>query len=178
LVRALIGSLLLAVAGVACATTPGPPPEELLGPAELSRTGGCSDAFFYATSAEDTVALIVHWPDAASRAQAEGEWSEQVALPHADVRVTLQFGRFLSDGFCTDVVMPDRPQLLAEVPASSGEVETRIVAEPGAEPFFPLAKAHLVLRDVVFEVPLTDGVETWRIESLELDDIEVGWFPG
>jgi hypothetical protein len=176
-VKALIGGLLLAVTGVACAA-PAPPPEQVLGSAELSRTGGCGDVFLYATSADDTVAVTVRWPDAASRAQAEGEWNEQVALPHADVRVMLQFGRFLSDGFCTDVIMPDRPQLLAEVPASSGEVALSIVAEPGAEPFFPLGRARLDLRDVVFEVPFSDGVETWRIESLELDGIEVGWFPG
>lgn len=176
--RVLIGGLLLALAGVACATTPGPPRDQLLGPAELSRAGGCSDVFLYATSADDTVAVTVNWPDAASRAQAEGESSEQVALPHTDVRVVLQFGRFLSEGFCTDVVMPDRPQLLAEVPASSGDAELRVVAEPGAEPFFPLGTARLVLRGLVFEVPVANGVEIWRIESLELRNVQVGWFPG
>jgi hypothetical protein len=178
LVRALIGGLLLAVAGAACAAAPSPPPEQVLGQEELTRAGGCGDAFLYATSADDTVAVTVRWPDAASRAQAEREWGQQVALPDADVRVVLQFGRFLSDGFCTDVVMPDRPQVLAELPPMAGELELSIVAEPGAEPFMPLGRADLVLRDAVFEVPTRDGVEIWRIELLELHNVEVGWFPG
>jgi hypothetical protein len=171
----LVGCVLLVVG---CAFGSEPPAEHTLSQADFSAAGGCADAFLYATTADETLALTVNWTEAATRAQAEGEWREHVSLPHPDVRMVLQFGRFLADGYCTDVVMPDRPQILAELPPTAGELELSVVAEPGAEPFMPLGRADLVLRDAVFEVPTRDGVEIWRIDLVELRDVEVGWFPG
>jgi hypothetical protein len=175
---ALLALLLVALGVAGCESVPPAPPEQVLGATELSRTGGCGDAFIFATSADETIALTVNWAQAASRAQVEGGWSDTVALPHADVTVGLQYGRHLSEGFCTDVIMPDRPLILGEVPATQGEVGITLQPAPGAQPFMPLANATVRLSNVVFEVPLDEGVELWRIESLELTNIAVGWLAG
>lgn len=173
----LLLTALLIVIGVGCAAEAPAPTEQLLGPAELARAGGCADVFLYAATAEGSVAVTVNWPDAAGRAMAEGEWRETVTLPDHLVRVTLQLGRSLADPLCNDVVT-DAWLIMIEVPAASGEAEIQVVPNPGGEPFMPLGTARLVLRDVVFEVPVDDTTAIWRIELLELDGIQVGWLAG
>lgn len=170
--------LALAMVPVACESAPPAPPENVLGGADMTEVGGCGDAFVWVTNSDSTIALTVNWAEAASRAQADGQLQETATLPDEQVTVTIQFGQHLADGFCTDVLMPDRPRIVAEAPASSGEAEITVLAAPGAEPFMPLASAGVSLSDLVFEVPVEGSFETWRIESLDIPDVQVGWLAG
>ncbi|CAN5578478.1 hypothetical protein BH23CHL6_BH23CHL6_13050 [soil metagenome] len=170
--------VLIASLAAACDAAPPTSAAHTLEGAEFQRTGGCGDAFVYGTNADNTIAVTINWAQAASRAQEAGPFEEKVALPDDRVVVSIQFGQHLSDGFCTDILMPDRPRILAEAQASTGEVQIEVLPAPGAEPFMPMAVASVTLGRAVFEVPVGDGFETWRIESLELRDLQVGWMAG
>lgn len=176
--RAVSALLLLVVLNACAAEAPPAPPENVLRPAELTRTGGCGDAFVYVTNADNSVAITINWSEAASRAREAGLFEATATLPDEQVSLNVQFGQELSAGFCTDIIEPDRPRILAEAPASTGEAEISVLPAPGAEPFMPLAAARVTLRDVVFEVPVDDTVEIWRIELFELPEVQVGWLAG
>lgn len=173
---ALLAALLVLIA-VGCAAEPEPSTETLLTAADFSRSGGCGDAILWATNQADTLAVIINRPAAATTAQANGEFRAVASLPAAEASVRIQLGRHLSDGFCSDIVMPGRPQVLGEVTPRAGEVEI-IVRPEATETLFSTGRATLLLTDVVFEFGSGDNAERWRIDRLELRDISVGWLPG
>ncbi|HWH23511.1 MAG TPA: hypothetical protein VNW68_01320 [Candidatus Limnocylindria bacterium] len=170
--------LLAACAGL---EGPTPTPERVIQGSELPIAGGCADTLLYATSQDAMVAVVVDWPGAASAAHAAGdfvEFSENVTLPADEVRVRLQVGSHLGDGFCTDVIVEGRPNISAEAEASAGVAEITVVPEAAADPIFPLGRATLELTDVVFVIDLGNGPEEWRLDRLELRNIQVGWLAG
>ena len=159
----------------------GPAPTASLEPglttADFPRTGGCGDAVIHAATAADDALVVISWPDAATRARADGLFEQRVTLPTSDVLVRLQVGRNLSEGQCTDIIMPDRPTILGETEALSGTIQLRIEPDAG-DPLFPTGRASVVLADVVFEFGRGENAERVRIDRLELHDIGVGWLPG
>ncbi len=74
--------------------------------------------------------------------------------------------------------MPDRQLLEHELSARAGHVEIGVEPAAEGEPFMPIGQASLLLEDVECEVGDEAALERWRIDRLELDGIEVGWFAG
>lgn len=178
--RLRLALLVVALAAAGCAaeplTTPGH--QIQLHGADFTHAGGCADAIIWATNADDTIAVMVDWQGAASAAQSENGFSDTVSLPGDQVTVRLQLGRFLSEGVCTDVIMEGRPTVLAESPAAAGTAQIEVTPEGQGDPIFPLARVHLALTNVLFEFQTSEGAEQWTIDSLQLDDVQVGWLPG
>lgn len=177
--RATLSALLLhALFIAACGgPPPTPTPSPGLSTADFPRAGGCGDTVIHAATAADDALVVIRWPDAATRARADGLFEQTATLPSSDVLVRLQVGRFLSEGQCTDIIMPGRPTLLGETEARSGIIQLRIEPDTG-DPLFPTGRASVLLTDVVFEFGSGENAERVRIERLELDDISVGWLPG
>jgi len=173
----LTALILIALVHAGCAApVPSPSPEPALGAADLPRAGGCADAVLYAVNEAQDLAVVVTWPQAATRAATAGEFEGERQLPADDVSVRLQVGRQLSTLLCNDVLM-EGAEVLAETEALEGTARIRIVPQ-GNDPLFPTGQAHLVLTNVVFEFGSGESAERWRIDRLEWQDINVGWLPG
>jgi hypothetical protein len=173
--RVLLAAFL--VAGCATASPPTPAPGLQLPGDQFARTGGCGNAFLFAATEDDRALIVIEWPNAASEAQLEGGYTDSASLPADNVRVRLQLGSRLSEGMCTDIIMPDAPLIETDVDAQSGQVEITVTPD-AADPIFPLARADLILTDVVFTVEAADGPQTYRLDRLELTDISIGWMAG
>ena len=87
---------------------------------------GCGDAFFWATNADDTVAVTVAVNERARSSQEPTTVSYDVGDPDLTARVLR--GDELSSTFCTDVLVGD--PVASETDASAGHVE--IVLDPQA----------------------------------------------
>jgi hypothetical protein len=144
---------------------------------DFTRGGGCGDTLLWTTNETDTVAIVVTWPEAASAAQQEEGYAETVSLPDERVTVELQVGQFLSEGFCTDILMPDRPRIDLDVAVIAGGASIEVMPE-AAQPPFPLGRANAVLTDLRFKVETVEGLELWSIDQIKLEDISVGWMAG
>lgn len=144
--------------------------------ADFTKSGGCGDVFMWATTEDDTFAVVVDWREAATKAVEAGSFDETVSLPDPDVSVSLQVGTMLSAGFCTDIAGMPGHRVDGNAPAVSGTVE--LAVRPNGDELFDTAQADLTLHDVVFDVTVGGEAQQWRVEQLELRDILVGWFAG
>lgn len=116
-------TLLLGLVLVSCGsdgdssdTTPLPP-----GTIELTNSGACADAFFWAESESGEIAVTVY-VEAFARS-AEGPTTISLALPDPDIDVEILTGRDLSLNFCTD--LPDsgsNPVTRVTPVAGTGEI--------------------------------------------------------
>ena len=144
-------------------------------PTKFTATGGCGDTFLWAATPDDTTAITIEWQGAASDGWEEDGFNEMADLPDGRIRVTLVTGRLLSTTYCTDVLGPDAGSV-SEVPAASGSVSLSV--RPDAARMRPSGQADLTLTEVEFEVTVGTKPEVWRLPTLELHDVLVGWFAG
>jgi hypothetical protein len=162
------------------AATPSPTPTatpagRVLGQTDFSRSGGCGDVFFYATSPEDGMSVTIEWHGAASAAWAASGFNGTKDIPDTELDVTLNVGSQLSALYCTDIgTIGAHADGTAH--AISGRVEIKVIPDAGG--FKPASHADLSLHDVGFEVIQGGEVQHWRIDELLLEDISVGWFAG
>ncbi len=94
------------------------------------------------------------------------------ALPDEDVVLRVQWGRRLGDSLECDDVIEEKPEIAGQADAIGGRVN--LLLEPGDD--YGNTQLDLSLEDVTFEV--IDGTGQGTLESLELTDLTVGWFPG
>jgi hypothetical protein len=148
---------------------------QVFGQADFTRSGGCGDAFVYATNGADSMSVTVDWRGAASTAWTGGGFDGTRQIPDGELDVTLNVGRLLSQLYCTDI-MTQEPRVDGTAHAIGGEVEISVTPDAGG--FQPQSHADVTLRDVVFEVIQGSEVQHWRIDELVLQDVSVGWFAG
>lgn len=140
---------------------------------ELTEVGGCGDARAYAATADDRHLISVRWDGAATRAVEAGGLDEQVRLAHDDVEVELQIGQQLAERLCTDVIDPAWPEIEQRWTAVAGGAG--IVVE-AAEDDHPVAT--VTLHDVEFEQTQDGGDHRWRLEEVEIVEVDIGWYAG
>jgi hypothetical protein len=143
--------------------------------ADFSRSGGCGDVFFYATSPEDGLSVTIEWRGAATAAWAASGFNGTKQIPDAELDVTLNVGSQLSALYCTDIgTIGAHADGTAH--AVSGQVDIKVTPDAGGSE--PSSHADVSLHDVVFEVIQGTEVQHWRIDELVLRDISVGWVAG
>ncbi|MEA2677856.1 MAG: hypothetical protein QOJ81_1997 [Chloroflexota bacterium] len=142
--------------------------------AQFVNTGGCGDAFIWATNAAGTAAITVEWGGAASEAWANGPFNDTQQLPNPEITVSVVEGNGLSTYYCNDVRGPGQGTT-SEIEATSGAVE--VAVRPDPEGFQPAGHADLRLSDVTFTIRLGSG-ETWRLDELVIENVSVGWLAG
>jgi hypothetical protein len=114
--------LLAACGSDPVATAVDPDPVDLV---ELGPGGACGDAFFWAATADDSIAVTV-MVDARERSTREPfRASYDVSAPELTVKVLR--GERLSSTFCTDILVGDPVE--SETAASAGTAEVRL--DPG-----------------------------------------------
>jgi hypothetical protein len=141
--------------------------------AQFVNTGGCGDAFFWATNAAGSAAITIEWRGAASEAWASDGFEATEQLPNPEITVTVIEGSQLTNYYCNDIRMPGQGTT-SEIEASSGTVE--IAVRPTAEGFEPSGQADLRLSDVTFRLAV--GGEVWHLAELVIENVSVGWLAG
>ena len=119
--------------------------------------------------------MVVIWEGAATEAVEAGSFEETVELPDERVTVTLQTGAKLSQGLCNDIILPDY-RVDGEAPAVDGTVSLNV--QPNGDEVFDTAAADLTLTNIEFDIVFGTETEQWLVESLELEDVLVGWLAG
>jgi hypothetical protein len=91
-------------------------------PVALARSGGCGDAFFWASSADETVAVTVTVE--ARERSAAAPTTVTFSVPDPEVTVEIQRGRGLTQPFCNDVIDGNvwRVDETAAAEAGTGEI--------------------------------------------------------
>lgn len=140
--------------------------------AQFTQTGGCGDAFLWATNRDGTVGINVEWSGAASEAWANESFSETRQLPDPEITVSVVEGSGLLAYWCNDVRMPGQG-VTSTIEAAGGTVE--LTVRPSREGFEPAGQADLRLTDVIFRTP---GNEVWHLEELVIENVSVGWLAG
>jgi hypothetical protein len=177
----------LAVLAAACAPQPVDPglSEQGQDAVELQRTlaalvspplvAGCSDLHVYASNASDGRALFLTVSGGVIEdAYDGGDTHLELALPHPDVALTVQWGSDLTINECNDVVL-GTPVIDGEASAISGMVVIDLdLLATQPQPWDMSADATIILEDVVFETA-TGAQRTW---SVDLGTTYVGWLPG
>jgi hypothetical protein len=195
--RTLASLLSLGLLAVACGSTPAPTPTvtptpaaspgatatapaSVLGVHEISGAdfrnhGGCGDAYLWATTADGSMAITMHWEGAASSAWGAGGFHQLTQL--ADPALVVQFavGRRMGEFFCNDVLMPGVGQD-SSIDAVSGDAE--IFVRPDQNGFQPAGHADAALQDVRFRIIDGEAEEFWHLDELVWENISVGWFAG
>ena len=179
-VACLVAVALLATACVSNSTSPAPsgaaptqPADFEIEAAQFVNTGGCGDAFFWATNAAGTAAITVEWSGAASEAWANEAFNETQQLPNAVITVSVVEGSGLASYYCNDVRMPGQ-DVTSTIEAATGTVE--ITVRPSRESFEPAGQADLRLTDITFRA--TPGGEVWHLAELVIENVSVGWAAG
>lgn len=93
-------------------------------PIVLSRSGGCNDAFFWATNEDSTIALLV---DIISDRPSGEQIDMSVDLPHSGITVTLQRGSGLDQALCGDVV-DEHYRVDSNIPVKQAHLEIHLDA--------------------------------------------------
>jgi hypothetical protein len=141
---------------------------------QFTDTGGCGDAFIWATNRAGTAAITVEWGGAASEAWASGPFDDTQQLPNPEITVTVVEGSGLTSYYCNDVREPGQGTT-SEIEATSGTVE--VAVRPDPQGFQPAGHADLRLSDVIFSINLGSG-ETWHLDELVIENVSVGWLAG
>ena len=155
-------------------TGPSAPPDFEIETAQFVTTGGCGDAFFWATNAAGTAAITVEWLGAASQAWMNDSFEASKQLPNSEITVSVVEGKQLSGYWCNDVRMPGQGPT-STIEASTGTVDLSVT--PNRQGFEPAGQADLRLSNVTFNVTLGSG-QTWHLDELVIEDVSVGWFAG
>jgi len=143
---------------------------------ELTQIDGCSDIFVAASNSDDTTSLIFKYTGAASKAHSDGtDPSFTFSLPDDEVELFVQIGRNLSINNCNDVDM-GTSYIVKNFKPISGTLEVTLTRTGEAQPWDYPTDIDLVLTDVVFQED--GGLYTRAVDSFELNDVAVGWFPG
>jgi hypothetical protein len=141
---------------------------------QFTDTGGCGDAFFWATNREGTAGITIEWRGAASQAWTNDGFTGSQQLPDPEITVAVVEGNGLSGYWCNDVRMPGQG-VTSTIEASSGLVDITVRPTPGG--FQPAGQADVRLSDIVFSVAPDDG-ETWHLDALVIENVSVGWMAG
>jgi hypothetical protein len=142
--------------------------------AQFVNTGGCGDAYFWATNATGTAAITIEWGGAASEAWANDGFTDSQQLPNPEITVSVIEGSQLTSYYCNDIRMPGQGET-STIEAATGTVEIEV--QPTPEGFEPSGQASLRLSDVTFRVSLGDG-EVWHLTELVIENVSVGWLAG
>ncbi len=144
----------------------------------LVNSGGCSDAFIWATNTEQTWAMTYRDDSGiAERAHARGETvtdSYDMAMDHGLApSVSVLQGSDLRSDFCNDVVKDFTVDQEWSMTAGIVTIEVTPTGEPKDWGAFP-ASATLTLDGAVFTTMDADPVEigSWTTT------VEIGWLPG
>ncbi len=133
-------------------------------PLELTETGGCGDAFFWATTADGTRALVVT-VELRDRS-ATGPTEHEVALPDPSAEVELWEGTELTSMMCNDVVLGE---VTEEVPVTAGDV--RITLQPRPEGSMDYVDGKAELTGLVAD----DGTV---LPDLQIKTTSIGFYAG
>lgn len=144
----------------------------------LVTSGGCSDAFIWGASADDTWALTFHDSSGiVSRAyEAEDTLTESydMSMDYGQApSLSVQHGYSLQNAFCNDVY--EEPTIDAEWWIDAGTVTISVTptgeaTEWGEQP----ASATLTVDGATFS---TSGLDPVQVEHVELT-ANIGWLPG
>jgi hypothetical protein len=126
----LLGALVLSVGGCGEDDEPATGSEPTRSPPlEFTKTGGCGDAFFWATTADDEHALVVT-AELHDRSTSEPTVLE-AELPDAEVEVELWEGEGLTSLMCNDLIMGE---VTEKTPIEQGSLTVTLQARPRKEP--------------------------------------------
>jgi hypothetical protein len=153
-------------------TSTTPPADFEIEAAQFTNTGGCGDAFVWATNAAGTAAITVEWSGAASEAWNNDGFNDTHQLPHPEITVSVVEGSQLTSYYCNDIRMPGQGET-STIAASSGTVDLAVTPTP--QGFEPAGQADLRLTDITFTLGET---ETWHLDELVIENVSVGWFAG
>lgn len=173
-VARLVATAVLAAACASPGPSPSPAPAFEIEVAQFTQTGGCGDAFIWATNRDGTAAITVEWGGAASEAWANDGFSATEQLPNPEITVSIVEGSGLVAYWCNDIRMPGQG-VTSTIEAASGAVE--LAVRPNREGFQPAGQADLRLTDISFRVTLGNG-EVWHLDELVIENVSVGWFAG
>jgi hypothetical protein len=135
------------------------------GPAlEFTRSGGCGDAYFWATTADDEHAVVAS-VDLRDRSTS-GPTVVDVSLPDSAVDIELWEGTGLGSLMCNDVV---EGEVASETPVVAGT--GTITVEPRAEGDIDYVDGKLELTGLVAE----DGTE---LPDLAIKTSSIGFYAG
>lgn len=139
------------------------------GPIELTRSGGCGDAYLWAATEDGTVAVTVGV--VVPRHSTREDTVVEIDLPDPDVDAELLRGdQDLTRNLCVDVVDPDaEPTSTVELTAGTGEVTTTAISTDVG--LCGDVTGTLELADVVAE----DGTV---IGDVDADSETIGCFAG
>jgi hypothetical protein len=139
----------LLVVTSACAGGSSGPPDPARG-VRLTASGGCGDAFLWATTAEGDVAVTVS-TEARDRSAA-GPTTIDFDLPDPEVTVEVLRGEDLARNFCNDVILPSsRPTDTRRATAGTGAMVLDPPKDPGSYDNCGTASGRLRLRGLVAE---------------------------
>jgi hypothetical protein len=140
MIRSVLPGVVLLAAGflTACGDDAGtavdePEPESLV---TLAPGNGCGDVYFWAATADDTVAVTVT-VDQRERSTTEPTLASY-DVGDAGLEVKVLRGEKLSTTFCTDILMGH--PVKSETDASAGHVEVRL--DPGTPDMLGCGKTH------------------------------------
>jgi hypothetical protein len=131
---------------------------------EFTRSGGCGDAYFWATTADDEHAVVVS-VDLRDRSTS-GPTVVDVSLPDSAVDIQLWEGTGLGSLMCNDVV---EGEVTSETPVIEGA--GTITVEPRAEDDIDYVDGKLELTGLVAE----DGTE---LPDLAIKTSSIGFYAG
>ena len=131
---------------------------------EFTRTGGCGDAFFWATTADGTNALVVSVELRDRSASEPTEVDLTLPAPAADVQ--LWTGTELTSMMCNDIVLVE---VTEETPVTEGEVRVTLQPRPEGSTDYVDGKAELT--GLVAE----DGTE---LPDLQIKATSIGFYAG
>ncbi len=152
---------------------PTAPAEFEIEAAQFVNTGGCGDAFLWATNAAGTAAITIEWGGAASTAWADDGFTDTQQLPNPEIRVSVVEGSQLTSYYCNDIRSPGQGET-SRVEANTGTVD--ITVRPTPQGFEPAGQADVRLSDIAFTLAM--GTETWHLDELVIEDVAVGWLAG
>ena len=133
-------------------------------PLEFTHTGGCGDAYFWATTADDEHAIVVS-AELRDRSPSRPTTVE-VSLPDPAVEVELWEGTGLTSLMCNDIVLGEVSE---QTPVVEGE--GRITVQPRAEGHTDLVDGRLELTGLVAD----DGTE---LPDLAIKTSSIGFYAG
>lgn len=142
-------------------TATDPPGAERL---EFTEQGGCGDAYFWTTTADDQHAVVIS-AELRDRS-ATDETVLEVDLPDPDVDVFLWEGTGLMSLMCNDVIVGE---VTEETPVVEGHLT--ITLQPRPEGSIDLVAGKAVLSGLVAE----DGTE---LPDLDLKTTSIGFYAG
>jgi len=133
-------------------------------PLEFTEQGGCGDAYFWTTTADDEHAVVIS-AELRDRSETE-ETVLEVDLPDPAVDVFLWEGAGLRSLMCNDVI---EGEVTEETPVVEGHLT--ITLQPRPEGSIDLVDGKAVLTDLVAE----DGTE---LPDLDLKTTSIGFYAG